>query len=112
MVEVLLCLTEQWRDRLSCLLHTTRALGFSREPAASEPLFCRSTPDSRLQTGAEPCIGIGDRRLEDKSQNGSLTLAPGEHVRFRYRVIVHQGASRSRCDALYKEYARTKPAPQ
>jgi hypothetical protein len=48
--------------------------------------------------------------LNDKSQDGSLTLAPGEHVRFKYRVVVHQGASRARCDELYKEYARTKTA--
>lgn len=56
-------------------------------------------------------FGVSDF-LNDKSQNGSLTLAPGEHVRFRYRVIVHQGegAWRTRCDELYKEYARTKSA--
>ena len=29
--------------------------------------------------------------LNDKNQDGSLTLQPGEHVRFRYRVIVHPG---------------------
>jgi hypothetical protein len=52
-------------------------------------------------------FGVSDF-LNDKSQNGSLTLAPGEHVRFRYRVVVHQGASRP--DELYKEYARTKTA--
>jgi hypothetical protein len=52
-------------------------------------------------------FGVSDF-LKDKSQNGSLTLAPGEHVRFKYRVVVHQGASGARCDELYKEYARTK----
>jgi hypothetical protein len=50
-------------------------------------------------------FGVSDF-LNDKSQNGSLTLAPGEHVRFKYRVVVHQGASPARCDELYKEYAR------
>jgi hypothetical protein len=52
-------------------------------------------------------FGVSDF-LNDKSQNGSLTLAPGEHVRFKYRVVVHQGASPAQCDELYKEYARTK----
>jgi len=30
----------------------------------------------------------------DKSQNGALTIAPGQSVRFRYRVIVHEGDAR------------------
>jgi hypothetical protein len=51
-------------------------------------------------------FGVSDF-LNDKSQNGSLTLAPGEHVRFKYRVVVHQGASRAKCDELFKDYART-----
>jgi hypothetical protein len=51
-------------------------------------------------------FGVSDF-LNDKSQNGSLTLAPGEHVRFKYRVVVHQDASREKCDELYKEYTRT-----
>jgi hypothetical protein len=50
-------------------------------------------------------FGVSDF-LNDKSQNGSLTLAPGEHVRFKYRVVVHQGASAARCEEIYKEYAR------
>lgn len=52
-------------------------------------------------------FGVSDF-LNDKSQNGSLTLAPGEHVRFKYRVIAHQGAARARIDELYKEYAAAK----
>lgn len=52
-------------------------------------------------------FGVSDF-LNDKSKNGSLTLAPGEHVRFKYRVIVHQGAPRDKIDELYKDYARTK----
>jgi hypothetical protein len=54
-------------------------------------------------------FGVSDF-LNDKSQNGSLTLAPGEHVRFRYRVVVHQEASHAKLDELYKEYAQTKAA--
>lgn len=46
--------------------------------------------------------------LNDASKDGSLTIAPGEHVRFRYRVIVHQGASRARLAELYKQYAGAK----
>jgi hypothetical protein len=42
-----------------------------------------------------------------KTQNGSLTIEPGEHVRFRYRMIIHPGASRARLAELYKQYAQT-----
>jgi len=45
--------------------------------------------------------------LNDKAQDGSLTLQPGEHVRFRYRVVVHQGASAARLAELYKQYSGT-----
>ena len=45
-------------------------------------------------------FGVSDF-LNDKAQNGSLTLEAGEHVRFRYRVIVHPGASRASLAALY-----------
>jgi hypothetical protein len=49
-------------------------------------------------------FGVSDF-LNDKTQNGSLTLQPGEHVRFRYRVIVHPGLSRAELAELYLEYA-------
>jgi hypothetical protein len=49
-------------------------------------------------------FGVSDF-LNDNAQNGSLTLEGGEHVRFRYRVIIHPGASRARLAALYKQYA-------
>ena len=55
-------------------------------------------------------FGVSDF-LNDKTQNGSLPLAPGEHVRFRYRVIVHPGASRTRLQELFKEYARSASNP-
>ena len=45
--------------------------------------------------------------LNDKNQDGSLTLQPGEHVRFRYRVIVHPGRGPDRLAELYKEYSET-----
>ena len=48
--------------------------------------------------------------LNDKTQNGSLTIEPGQHVRFRYRVIVHPGVSRARLAELYKQYAETTDA--
>jgi hypothetical protein len=51
-------------------------------------------------------FGVSDF-LNDKTQNGSLSLAPGEHVRFRYRVIVHQGLTPARLQQLFEEYART-----
>jgi len=46
--------------------------------------------------------------LNDKAQDGSLTLQPGEHVRFRYRVIVHPGQGPARLQELYKQFAQTK----
>ena len=52
-------------------------------------------------------FGVSDF-LNDKSQNGSLTIEPGKHVRFRYRVIIHPGASRAALAELYKQYAQTK----
>ena len=51
-------------------------------------------------------FGVSDF-LNDKTQNGSLTIEPGEHVRFRYRVIIHPGASRAGLAELYKQYAQT-----
>jgi hypothetical protein len=52
-------------------------------------------------------FGVSDF-LNDKTQNGSLTVEPGQHVRFRYRVIIHPGASRARLAELFKQYAQTK----
>jgi hypothetical protein len=46
--------------------------------------------------------------LNDKTKDGSLTVEPGQHVRFRYRVVIHPGASRPRLAELYKEYAGTR----
>jgi len=51
-------------------------------------------------------FGVSDF-LNDKTQNGSLTIEPGEHVRFRYRVILHPGVSRARLAELYTQYAQT-----
>ena len=49
-------------------------------------------------------FGLSDF-LNDKTQNGSLSLAPGEHVRFKYRVVVHPGATPAKLADLYKEFA-------
>lgn len=50
-------------------------------------------------------FGVSDF-LNDKTQNGSLTIEPGKHVRFRYRVIVHPGRGPERLAELYNEYAK------
>jgi hypothetical protein len=43
---------------------------------------------------------------DDKTKNGSLTLAPGENLRFRYRVVIHPGDARSAHLAkLYADYS-------
>jgi hypothetical protein len=45
----------------------------------------------------------------DKSQNGALTLEPGQQLRFRYRVVIHPGDSSSAGVArLYDSYAQEK----
>ncbi len=45
----------------------------------------------------------------DKTKDGSLTLAPGGVLRFRYRVIVHPGdPAAAGIAARYREYAGTK----
>ena len=49
-------------------------------------------------------FGVSDF-LNDKSQNGSLTLEPGQHVRFRYRVIVHPGVPAGELARLFQEFA-------
>jgi hypothetical protein len=42
----------------------------------------------------------------DKSKDGSMSLAPGETLRFRYRVVIHPGDVRSAHIAkLYQDYA-------
>ena len=46
--------------------------------------------------------------LNDPKQDGSLTVEPGSHVRFRYRVVVHPGVSPARIAELYKQYAQAK----
>lgn len=43
----------------------------------------------------------------DRSKNGSLTLPPGEKLRFRYRVVIHPGdAPGAKLAQMYQGYAR------
>lgn len=49
-------------------------------------------------------FGVSDF-LGDKTQNGSLTIEAGQHVRFKYRVIVHPGVPRERLAELYQQFA-------
>ena len=53
---------------------------------------------------------FGAREFErDKTKDGSLTLAPGQTLRFRYRVIVHSGdAASAGIAAQWAAYAKTK----
>lgn len=44
--------------------------------------------------------------LNDKAQNGGMTIEPGQHVRFRYRVIVHPGLPAEKLADLFTDYAR------
>jgi hypothetical protein len=48
-------------------------------------------------------FGVSDF-LNDKTQNGSLTVAPGQRVRFRYRVVIHPGLTPERLAELYKQF--------
>jgi len=44
---------------------------------------------------------------EDKSRDGSLTLKPGEELRFRYRVVIHPGDPESAgIGRLYADYGK------
>ena len=52
-------------------------------------------------------FGVSDF-LNDKTQNGSLTIERGQHVRFRYRIVVHPGASPAKLAQLYKQFAETR----
>ena len=52
-------------------------------------------------------FGVSDF-LNDKTQNGSLTIERGQHVRFRYRVVVHPGLSAAKLAELYKQFAQNK----
>ncbi|MGE5487876.1 MAG: PmoA family protein [bacterium] len=45
----------------------------------------------------------------DDSKDGSLTLEPGQTVRFRYRVVIHPGrTAEANIPALYEKYAKMK----
>jgi hypothetical protein len=47
--------------------------------------------------------------LNDKTKDGSLTVEPGQPLRFRYRVVIHPGNTREAgIAALYTKYAATK----
>ncbi len=46
--------------------------------------------------------------LNDKTQNGGMTIEPGQHVRFRYRVVIHPGLSADKIAALYKDYTQVR----
>ncbi|HET7696121.1 MAG TPA: PmoA family protein [Vicinamibacterales bacterium] len=49
-------------------------------------------------------FGVSDF-LNDKTQDGSLTVERGQHVRFRYRLVIHPGLSPARLAELYREFA-------
>jgi hypothetical protein len=45
----------------------------------------------------------------DKTKDGSMTIEPGQPVRFRYRVVIHPGdLAAANIPAIYKDYAGTK----
>lgn len=45
--------------------------------------------------------------LNDKTQDGSMTLKPGETARFRYRIVIHPGDEKdANVQALFDAYAR------
>lgn len=46
--------------------------------------------------------------LNDKTKNGGMTIEPGQHVRFRYRVVIHPGLPADKIAALYKEYGQAR----
>jgi hypothetical protein len=46
--------------------------------------------------------------LADNTKNGGMTLEPGQHVRFRYRVVIHPGLSADEIAELYRGYTSGK----
>ena len=44
----------------------------------------------------------------DKTRDGSLTIQPGQPLRFRFRVVVHEGLNPTRIAELYQAYAAAK----
>lgn len=47
--------------------------------------------------------------FRDKTKNGSLTIEPGQSLRFRYRVVIHEGPVETAAIAgWFAEYAKTK----
>lgn len=47
--------------------------------------------------------------LNDKSQDGSMVVEPGQSVRFRYRVVIHSGDVRAiDAPSLFKRFAAVK----
>jgi hypothetical protein len=47
--------------------------------------------------------------LNDKTQDGSLTVEPGQSLRFRYRVVIHPGDVHAiDAPAMFKEFAAMK----
>ncbi len=55
-------------------------------------------------------FGVSDF-LNDKTQDGSLAMEPGQRVRFRYRVVVHPGYSLTKLAELYRQFAQeAKPS--
>ncbi len=49
----------------------------------------------------------------DKTQDGSLTVEPGKSVRFRYRVVIHEGnAEQASIAALWQKYSATGGSAQ
>jgi hypothetical protein len=48
----------------------------------------------------------------DRTKDGSLTIAPGQSARFRYRVIVHEGdVTDAGIAAEWAKYATSQPVP-
>ena len=43
--------------------------------------------------------------LADKSQNGGMTIEPGQHARFRYRVVIHPGLPAAELAKLHRDFA-------
>ncbi len=48
--------------------------------------------------------------LNDKTADGRLVIEPGQHVRFRYRVVIHPGLAPDAIAKLHAEWAKTTAA--
>ena len=86
---------------------------FWYERPNADPFWAITKHADIIELGKQPQVFLNAPRLavftNDKSQNGSMTLQPGQRLRFRYRVVIHPGDAKAADVAgLWKQYISGK----